>query len=184
MINWEISENYLLTLICITWLWCLILSIVLMRMGNKIKKGENNMEDEDKLRAFNEEMEQRQFYTNVDPAITQNIPQQTQGENFREQTIINETIATASGPPPSPVPTSFGRCDQCGTFHPPLKDGQKCPVAPIKSKEGEPLDLNPFFAQLKNICVSQIEQKGIKNHDKLFQHVILEVTKSLENYHE
>jgi len=157
-----------------------------MRMGNKIKKlkGYREMEDEDKLRKFNEEMEQRQFYSNVDPTIMQNVPSQVQADNFKEQTILNETIRNTSGPPPSPISTSFGRCEQCRTFHPPLKEGQKCPVAPIKNKEGKALDLNPFFGQLKNICISQIEQKGIKNHDKLFQHIIIEVTKSLENYHE
>lgn len=157
-----------------------------MRMGNKIKKmkGENKMEDEDKLRAFNEELEQRQFYSNIDPNVMNNIPQQTQAENLKEQSMINQTLASASGPPPSPVPTSFGRCEQCGTLHPPLKSGEKCPVAPIRSNDGKALDLNPFFAQLKNICMSQIEIKGIKNYDKLFQHVIIEVTKSLENYHE
>jgi len=144
------------------------------------------MEDEEKLRRFNEEMEKQQFTSNVDPnTIAQNPqgPQGPQNTAIQEQAQISN-IMNNQGPPPSPIPTSSGRCEQCGTYHPPIKDGEKCPVAPVKGHGGEELDLNPFFAQLKNICMSQIQQKGIKNYKKLFQFIIIEITKSLENYSE
>ena len=72
------------------------------------------------------------------------------------------------------------KCSQCGLLHPPLKGGATCPNA----KDVCGVDLTYFFGQMKNICKSQIEIKQIKDHDKLFKHIIIEVMKSLENYKE
>jgi hypothetical protein len=86
---------------------------------------------------------------------------------------------------PTPVE---GGCPQCGIIHPPLRPGEKCPMAKVKvqdesGKETE-VDVNKFLAQLKNIIISQAEQKKIKDYEKLFKNIILEVTKYLEGYSE
>ncbi len=141
------------------------------------------MEDDKALQAFNEELEQQHFYSNVNPQMTQPGMQNpgTHQTPPMDQNLIN---SFNPGMPPSEISASFGRCDQCGTFHPPMKQGENCPVAPIQDTKGNVVDLNPFFAQLKNICMSQIQQKGIKDAKKLFQHIIIELTKILESYNE
>ena len=83
----------------------------------------------------------------------------------------------------SPIGTEQPVCPQCGLIHPPLRPGEKCPNAPIQSGEKK-IDTSKFFASLKNICVSQIEKKGIKDVEKLFNNLVIEVTKYLENYEE
>ena len=152
-------------------------------MENKWKE-KFEMEDEAKLRAFNEQMHNnqmtgqqnppQQLYSNVDPNLL---------KTDNDQALIDRVNMTPGGPTPE-LATSFGKCPQCGTFHPPVKQGEKCPVAPVKSKDGEELDLNPFFAQLKNILTSQIEQKGIKDVPKMVKLLIVNITQFLEGYNE
>jgi hypothetical protein len=81
-----------------------------------------------------------------------------------------------------------GGCPYCGMIHPPLAQGQKCPVAPvsIKNEKGEEkeVDVNKFLASLKNIIVSQSEMKKVKDIEKLFKNIIVEITKYLEGYRE
>lgn len=152
-------------------IWCLILSYRL----KKIEKGKYKMEDEAKLRAFNEEM------SKYDGNVMQvNLPPQFSSfKKQDDQSIIKNYVPP---PPPTQLGTSSPRCEQCGTLHPPLRPGEICPVAPIKDTKGKEVDLNPFFAQLKNIFLSQISKKNIKNHSKLFQHIVVEITRILENY--
>jgi len=74
-------------------------------------------------------------------------------------------------------------CPQCGLLHPPVRPGEKCPNAPIKI-EGEKVDTTKFLVDLKNICASQIEKKNIKDVEKMFKSLIVEIIKFLENYKE
>jgi hypothetical protein len=93
-----------------------------------------------------------------------------------------------NGVPPKPATVSAaeGACPQCGTIHPPVRG--KCPMAKVKVKtntgEEKEVDVNKFLAQLKNIIVSQAEQKKIQDVEKLFKNIIVEVTKYLEGYSE
>ena len=91
-------------------------------------------------------------------------------------------------PAPKTLSSAEGACPQCGTIHPPIPPGQKCPMANVKVKDetGEEkiVDVNKFMAQLKNIIVSQSEQRGVKDVEKLFKNIIVEVTKYLEGYKE
>ena len=41
-----------------------------------------------------------------------------------------------AGPAPTPAPTG-NVCSQCGTMHPPLRAGEKCPNAASKVKDGK-----------------------------------------------
>lgn len=74
-------------------------------------------------------------------------------------------------------------CPDCGLIHPPIKPGEKCLGAPIQTGEKK-IDTTKFFADLRNICVSQIEKKGIKDVERLFKNLTIEITKFLEGYEE
>lgn len=79
---------------------------------------------------------------------------------------------------------AFSQCPQCGLLHPPLQPGEICPNAPIKTIDNKEIDVNPFLAKLKTIFISQMDIKKIKDPEKMFTHLIVEVTKILENYKE
>lgn len=85
-------------------------------------------------------------------------------------------------------PVVEGGCPQCGTIHPPIQNGQRCPLGKVKVKsengEEKTVDVNKFLADLKNIIVSQSEIKKVKDIEKLFKNIIVEVTKYLEGYSE
>jgi len=90
-----------------------------------------------------------------------------------------------SGPGPGgPVSATFPQCPQCKMFHPQIPLNQPCPLAPQKTNEGQVIDTANFMNQLKIIIVDQIKKRNVKDHQKLFGNVILEVTKFLENYKE
>jgi len=103
------------------------------------------------------------------------------------QTMQNN-INMQQPPPSSGMSTSFGECPQCGLSHPPIPQGTTCPNAPVKGKteDGQEkiVDLNQFFSTLKNIFISQISIKNIKDPEKMFKYLIVEVTKKLEEYKE
>ena len=79
---------------------------------------------------------------------------------------------------------SFPKCPQCGNYHPALKTGAICPCAKVKDNEGKDIDFSKFFSDLKNICTSQIHNKGIKDVNKLFTFTIVQLTKIFESYKE
>lgn len=80
--------------------------------------------------------------------------------------------------------TSVPACDQCGKIHPPLKPGEICPLATVKSPDGRYLSVDKFIINLKNILISQIQKKKIKEANKLLDKTLVEVTKFIENYKE
>ncbi len=87
---------------------------------------------------------------------------------------------------PVPAQGAFAECPQCGSMHPPINPGEICPNKKIEIKAAglKDEDINKFLVSLKNICVSQIESKSIKDGNKLFKHLIMELTKFLEGYKE
>jgi len=106
------------------------------------------MEDERKLREFNEQMESNKFVTNPNPNVQEELYSNVNPEvlpNSPSDNALLERAGMMTTNPPSEIGTTFARCNQCGTFHPPVKSGEKCPVAPIK-QDGKDLDLNHFFA--------------------------------------
>jgi len=88
--------------------------------------------------------------------------------------------------PASPAKGAFPDCPQCGSMHPLLRPGETCPMKKVEVKEAGVTDedVNRFLSQLKNIAISQIQSKGIKNGNKLFQHLTVEIAKVLESYSE
>jgi hypothetical protein len=103
---------------------------------------------------------------------------------------------------------SSPKCDKCGFYHPLLADG-RCPIkdplpedqihndpkiqTPIQpqsnkvpmynTKEGG-IDFEPLFKPLRDIVISQVENKKIKDTKKLFQFIIIKLVKSIDNYKE
>jgi len=148
--------------------------------------------------------------TNGMPPISQGLPSDTMGGTDQSPHLMNEnsmgnspdqsptnpvnsvrpmgTPINKKPPAPKTLSTAEGACPQCGTIHPPVPAGQKCPMAGVKVKneqgEEKEVDVNKYLAQLKNIIVSQVEQREIKDVDKLFKNIIVEVTKYIEGYTE
>lgn len=75
-------------------------------------------------------------------------------------------------------------CPQCGLLHPALSLDEKCPLAKNKTSEGELVDSSAFVNQLKNIVISKIQSKKIKDHKKLFSAVLVEIFRFLDHYKE
>ena len=87
------------------------------------------------------------------------------------------------GPGPMGMAPTFTACPQCGFFHPPIKQGEKCSLAKDKVGETE-IDLNAFFTKLKPILLTTIEKKHIKDLNKLYIAIILPLQKILDDYKE
>ena len=90
-----------------------------------------------------------------------------------------------------PTPTLEQRpdvCPQCKSMHPPLRPGEKCPNAGVgDTVSNAGLDdaaINKHLVDLRNIILSNMNSKGVKDGKKFFQYAVLELTKILENYSE
>lgn len=110
----------------------------------------------------------------------------TYGSNLKEtmeaQNIINQVQAT--GQPTNKMTATQPQCQQCNGFHPPLPHGEKCPLADPVTEGGQKIDTSKFVVKLRDITISQLEQKGIKDHEKFFNHIVVEVMKAVEGYSE
>lgn len=77
-------------------------------------------------------------------------------------------------------------CPECGKMHPPLPQGKKCPMAPIKIKtetgEEVVVDLNWYLDKFRDIFKIQLEQRNVKDPDHFMKYVIVELTKIIEKY--
>jgi len=81
------------------------------------------------------------------------------------------------------IPTFGSACPDCGLLHP-ITPGKKCLMAKEKTPSGTEIDFDSFFGALKSIVISQINTKDIKDSKKFLGHVIVNVTKLLEDYSE
>lgn len=111
------------------------------------------------------------------------------GREINPQVDINSEVMLSNmqnSAPASPAAGAWAECPQCGVMHPPVPAGQKCPNAKVEIKEAgvRDEDVNRFLSSLKNITVSQIQSKGIKDGNKLFKNLTVELTKFLEGYSE
>jgi len=75
-------------------------------------------------------------------------------------------------------------CTECGLIHPLIASGSKCPLAKDKNSDGDIIDSSQFLAQMKNIIVSKIQTKKIKDSKKVFSAIIVETVKFLDQYKE
>jgi hypothetical protein len=97
-------------------------------------------------------------------------------------------VINTSGVQPGPPPQTYNPsnvCEQCGLVHPPLKPGQKCPNVSISKDEKNDTGLddgiiNKYLVDMRNIILTNMSKKGIKDGKKYFQNVIVKLTKVLE----
>jgi len=93
-----------------------------------------------------------------------------------------------SMPPDNAVMSRPDVCPQCKLMHPPLRPGEKCPNAgvdsSIKTTGIDDVIINKHLVDLKNIILSQLTSKGIKDGKKFLQYSVIELTKALEQYNE
>ena len=100
------------------------------------------------------------------------------------QQQTNEQTSYTTPSPPSPVNVaSSSQCPQCGHFHPPVTDGV-CPLKQQKTESGKVIDPNPFLAKMRDIIISQMQMRNVKNPEKFFAYVTVELTKAMEKYSE
>jgi len=104
-------------------------------------------------------------------------------EQIAAQNIISQINNNPTSPSPTP-PASGGACPQCGLMHPPVNPGEKCPMAPITTQDNTVVDPTNFLTKMKFIISNQLEQKSIKDPEKLFQHLTVELMKAMESYKE
>lgn len=79
---------------------------------------------------------------------------------------------------------TFQPCKDCGFSHPPLRPGEKCPMAKDKTEEGKVIEYDDFFVSLKNILTSQIKQRKIEDTKKFLGHILVNITKFSEEFKE
>lgn len=84
------------------------------------------------------------------------------------------------------------QCPQCGMFHPPIQEGEECP---LKSKNSDSpdnpnfiprsqIDITKFMGSIKTILLNNIEKKEIQDIEKFQNHLIVELNKIIEEYKE
>lgn len=109
------------------------------------------------------------------------------GVNTPQNSVAPTPISPAQAPMPA---QSADVCRECGTMHPPLPHGQKCPnagVAQTTTNNPNAIDdvaINKHLVDMRNIIMSQITGKNIQNQKKFFQYAVVELTKALESYNE
>lgn len=102
-----------------------------------------------------------------------------------KQNIPNTTLK----PPlttPNTAPNAPNVCPECGTIHPPLKPGQKCPIVQnqqaLKKANISEDKISQFVQNLKNIIIANLSKMNVESSEKVLQEITIEVTKFLENY--
>lgn len=80
------------------------------------------------------------------------------------------------------VTPAFGACPQCNLIHPPLRQGEMCPNAPVVTKEGKKIDFEKFLVDMKFMLISQFELKKIDTPEEVFKAIKIETMKILERF--
>jgi len=123
------------------------------------------------------------------PQVPQGQPGQPPILDTKEQMVLtelqNRPAIASTGGHPSQVSSSLPQCPDCGMFHPPVRPGEKCGNASTSGGAADvDMEINKYLVNLKNIAMSQIQLKGIKDINKLLQYIAIEMTKLLEGYNE
>lgn len=88
------------------------------------------VEDQEKMRRFNEEWDRAHSTPDSKPPLDpRDLNTKSDGPSLLEQVQqsgMQMNVGTYQAPV---IPTTGDRCHQCGTMHPPLKPGDECPVA-------------------------------------------------------
>jgi len=162
------------------------------------------MNEDERLKEFNAEHDKS--YTSPalpNPADLQNQGTAGQAPNAtpQEQVVMaginaqnQSQPAPATTPHTNPMTTQpittgaqeavGGLCSECGTMHPPIRAGEKCPNAKVNLPSITDDEIGYFLSNIKNIIISQSEKNKVKDVKKLFQQSIVVLAKFLEEYKE
>lgn len=145
---------------------------------------DNEKDIQDLINKFNHQ-QQGLTQHNTQPQMPQTPSFDNQGLNDLPSTPINPQILQ---PGPAPTPAPIGNvCPQCGMVHPPLRQNEKCPNVASKVKDEKTdsiIDVNKYLNTFQTIIISQIEKQKIKDVQKLYSNITVELTKFLEGYKE
>ena len=133
-----------------------------------------------KTEQFNKMMDDKKFNQPI-PGVTNQPGAQSNPQSIEEQRILSQV---QSGGPPAPVASTQGDCPQCGLIHPPIGPGEKCPNAPLESKEGIKIDVSGLVVKVKDILSSQLEQKNIEDLNRFTKEMVMALMKFCEEYKE
>jgi hypothetical protein len=142
-----------------------------------------NPEDERYAAQLLEKMKQQNAAMMGGQGLPNRQPEMVGGGSIPDQSILQ---SVSQSKPPTPAQGAFDVCPQCGVMHPPLSPGQKCPVSKVEVKEAGVTedDIVRFTVNMRDIAISQIEKKKIKEGNKLFKYLTIEFMKLLEGYKE
>jgi len=89
------------------------------------------VEDQEKMRRFNEEWDRAHSTDDTKPPLDPRDLNKanSDGPSLLEQVQRTGMQINTGTYQPAAIPTTGDRCNQCGTLHPPLKPGDECPVA-------------------------------------------------------
>lgn len=106
----------------------------------------------------------------------------------QDQVTLNQMQNNLSAPVSmsTPISTANPNCPECGLIHPPLQPGKKCAGAKVKVEGGDKkeVDVNKYLSIWRDVVITNISKKEIKDAEKLFQHITVEIVKILEGYTE
>jgi len=165
------------------------------------------MDEDERLRIFNAEHDKIYSTTPPDILQKQGTPGQASNVNPQEQAALREIEANIKANNPSavinqpavapiattapahaytpPIEGVVGNvCHECGTMHPPVLAGQKCPNAKLNLPTISDEEIGNFLVSMRNILISQIEKNQVKNAKKLFQQSTVALAQFLEGYKE
>jgi hypothetical protein len=83
------------------------------------------------------------------------------------------------GPGPGPQPPAAIHCPQCGFYHPPIASNARCPMAKEKTENGDIIDFEKFWTNLKVMLVTFIKINKIKDPNKFLTWLTARISKIL-----
>ena len=97
--------------------------------------------------------------------------------NLQNQVPPNISV----GRPPQAMDSSFPKCSQCGYYHPPIPYGQRCEAAPTTTDDGQIINFEKFFLNLKNILTTHMSKNKITDPGKLLNSITIQIMKMIEH---
>ncbi|MHA1801185.1 MAG: hypothetical protein ACTSWJ_05550, partial [Candidatus Heimdallarchaeaceae archaeon] len=109
--------------------------------------------------------------------------------NSQDQVTLNQLQNNLIAPTPpvsQPLVITQPNCPQCGLIHPPLAEGKVCSNANDQIKDGDKkqIDVNKYLVIWRDIVITNVSKKEIKDSEKLFQQITVEISKFMEGYKE
>ena len=82
------------------------------------------------------------------------------------------------------IPTSGDKCSQCGMIHPPVKPGERCPLAAEVTSSGIAIDFNKFFSLARSELTSIASDLEVKDPKKFLEYILKCMIEGARGYKE